>query len=94
MARRQQESTVVPCSARVLRSYRHLVGPRVLYCDDGTSPTNKEVRLWMEKAQRRAGLQANGGYHILRHTFCSHLAMQGATVKAIVDLQKVGTPAA
>ncbi len=79
----------VPLTERLeeaLRSHRHLVGPRVLYCDDGTSPTNKEVRLWMEKAQRRAGLPANGGYHILRHTFCSHLAMQGATVKAIQEL--------
>ena len=31
-------------------------------------------------------LPANGGYHILRHTFCSHLAMQGATAKAIQEL--------
>ncbi len=38
------------------------------------------------KAQRRAVLPANGGFHILRHTFCSHLAMQGATAKAIQEL--------
>jgi hypothetical protein len=31
-------------------------------------------------------LRANGGFHILRHTFCSHLAMQGATPKAIQEL--------
>jgi site-specific recombinase XerD len=31
----------------------------------------------LEAAQKRAGLQATGGLHILRHTFCSHLAMQG-----------------
>jgi integrase-like protein len=42
--------------------------------------------MWMEKAQRRAVLPANGGYHILRDTFCSHLAMQGATAKAIQEL--------
>lgn len=42
--------------------------------------------MWMEKAQRRAGLPANGGFHILRHTFCSHLPMRGATVKAIQEL--------
>ncbi len=61
-------------------------GPRVLYCDDGTTPTNKIIRMWMEKAQRRAVLLANGGFHILRHTFCSHLAMQGASPKAIQEL--------
>ncbi len=40
----------------------------------------------MEKAQRRALLPATGAYHILRHTFASHLAMQWATVKAIQEL--------
>ena len=72
--------------AEALRSHRHLKGPRVLYYDDGSPPTNKEVRMWMERAQRRAGLLATGAYHILRHTFCSHLAMQGATAKAIQEL--------
>lgn len=59
---------------------------RVLYCDDGAPPPNKEIRIWIERAQRRAVLPANGGYHILRHTFCSHLAVQGATAKAIQEL--------
>jgi len=72
---------------RALQALRHLRGPRVLYRDDGSSPTNKVVRLWMLAAQRRAGLPvANGGIHILRHTFCSHLAMQGAAAKAIQEL--------
>ncbi len=72
--------------AEALRAHRHLVGPRALYSEDGMSPTNKVIRIWMEKAQRRAGLPVTGAYHILRHTFCSHLAMQGATVKAIQEL--------
>lgn len=29
---------------------------------------------------------ANGGVHILRHTFCAHLAMRGAPVRAIQNL--------
>jgi integrase len=69
-----------------LQGHRHLKGPRVLYYDDGSPPTNKEIRMWMERAQRRAMLPANGGYHVLRHTFCSHLAMQGATAKAVQEL--------
>ena len=28
----------------------------------------------------------NGRLHILRHTFCSHLSMRGASAKAIQDL--------
>jgi integrase len=72
--------------AEALQAHRHLKGPRILYYDGGTPPTNKEIRMWMERAQRRAVLPANGGYHILRHSFCSHLAMQGATAKAIQEL--------
>jgi site-specific recombinase XerD len=41
----------------------------------------------MQAAQRRAGLPTkNGGTHILRHTFCSQLAMPGAAAKAIQEL--------
>lgn len=72
--------------AAALQAHRHLRGPRVLYTNDGTTPTNKMVRMWMEAAQRRAGLKASGAIHILRHTFCSHLAMQGAPAKAIQEL--------
>ena len=42
--------------------------------------------MWMQRVQRRAVLPAMGVYHILRHMFCSHLAMQGATAKAIQEL--------
>jgi hypothetical protein len=31
----------------------------------------------MAAAQKRAGLKVTGALHILRHTFCSHLAMWG-----------------
>jgi len=34
---------------------------------------------------RRANLRGTGP-HILRHTFCSHLAMRGAAPKAIQEL--------
>ena len=35
--------------------------------------------------RRRAGLY-NNGPHMLRHTFCSHLAMRGAPARAIQEL--------
>jgi site-specific recombinase XerC len=37
------------------------------------------------RASRRAKLSQDG-VHILRHTFCSHLAMQGAPPRAIQEL--------
>jgi integrase len=40
----------------------------------------------MAAAQRRVGLVEDSSLHALRHTFCSHLAMQGATAKAIQEL--------
>jgi integrase len=65
---------------------QHLRGPRLLYTDDGL-PARKEVLYdWMKAAQRRAGLAVSPGLHILRHTFCSHLAMQGAPARATQEL--------
>lgn len=69
-----------------LRAHRHLIGPRVLYTDQGRVLSNRSVRNWMASIQRRAGLEANGGIHILRHTFCSHLAAAGVPAKAIQEL--------
>jgi hypothetical protein len=39
----------------------------------------------LQRVARRANLRNNGA-HILRHTFCSHLAMRGAPVRAIQEL--------
>ncbi|HIC55901.1 MAG TPA: hypothetical protein EYO94_00760 [Acidobacteria bacterium] len=36
------------------------------------------------KAARRAGVPH--GVHILRHTFCSHLAMRGGSARSIQEL--------
>jgi site-specific recombinase XerD len=48
--------------------------------------TAKVLRAWMKSAQRLAGLKATGNFHILRHTFCSHLAMRGAPATVIQEL--------
>jgi site-specific recombinase XerD len=68
-----------------LRSHRHLRGQRVLCDGEGQPLTQKMVQVWVQKAARRANL-TNAGVHILRHTFCSHLAMKGAPARAIQDL--------
>jgi integrase len=69
-----------------LTGHRHLRGDRVLTMGDGSPVAGHALRDWIERAQRRAGVPATGNAHILRHTFCSHLAMKGAPAKAIQEL--------
>jgi integrase len=71
--------------AAALRIRRHLRGARVLYQDSGAPLTEKVVQNVLLRAARRAGVR-NNGPHILRHSFCSHLAMRGASAKAIQEL--------
>lgn len=69
-----------------LKALRHLRGERVLHRDDGTPLTPKKIRMWMQQVERRAGLPQTGAVHILRHSFCSHLAMRGAPARVIQEL--------
>jgi integrase len=72
--------------AATLRQHRHLRGPRVLCADDDGRPfTQREVQGLVRRAARRANL-SNLGVHILRRSFCSHLAMLGAPARAIQEL--------
>ncbi len=78
----------VPMTERLMRAltaYRHLRSRRVLSFPNGTSATRDQVIKAIRSAQRVAGL-AQAGVHVLRHTFCSHLAMKGAPVRAIQEL--------
>ncbi len=82
-------SRVVPLThalLHALQTHRHLRGEQVLFGDDGRPAVSFFLRRLLESAQKRAGLRATGGLHILRHTFCSHLAMRGAPAKAIQEL--------
>jgi site-specific recombinase XerD len=60
-------------------------GSRVLYRADGKPMTASALVETVQRAARRANLR-NNGPHILRHTFCSHLAMRGAPPRAIQEL--------
>ena len=70
--------------AAALRDHRHLRSPRVLV-DEGRTLSQKMVQDRVRWASRKAGLERQG-VHILRHTFCSHLAMRGAPARAIQEL--------
>jgi integrase len=77
----------VPLTRRLadaLRQHRHLRSRRVLCKDDGRPLTRQSAWGRVRRAARRA--EVPPGVHILRHTFCSHLAMRGAPTKAIQDL--------
>jgi len=78
----------VPMTTRLaagLHAHRHLRSDRVLCQDDGSPLTQKIVREHVRRSAR-CGQVAKGGVHILRHTFCSHLAMRGAPARAIQEL--------
>lgn len=77
----------VPLTLRLtaaLREHRHLKGPRVLCQNDGKPLTRQQVQYRVKRAARRANVRE--GVHILRHSFCSHLAMRGAPSRAIQEL--------
>ena len=78
----------VPLTLRLLaalRDNRHLRSARVLCQEDGQPLTRPTVQYRARRVSRRAKLTEEG-VHILRHTFCSHLSMRGAPVKAILEL--------
>lgn len=73
--------------AAALAKNRHLRGARVLWRDESEGKvTQVLLAKWMRRLQRKAGLKETGQLHILRHTFCSRLAMAGAPTMAIKEL--------
>jgi integrase len=77
----------VPLTERLLdtlREYRHLRGPRVLCKDDGAPLSRQSAWTRVRRAVKLAGVPT--GVHILRHTFCSHLAMKGAPMRGVQAL--------
>ena len=69
----------------VLEQYRHKRGPFVFCHDDGEPLTKGECKWPLWRASVAAGL-GRIGWHVLRHTFASHLAILGAPIKHIQEL--------
>jgi integrase len=72
-------------TAVALKGIRHVKGKLVFCWEDGSPWTFTTMRAGIKRQEKRAGLRITG-WHALRHTFCSHLAMRGAAPKAIQDL--------
>lgn len=80
-------SRTIPLSddlRRALEQHR-IGGPRVLYTASRAAASASSIDAWLAAAQQAAGFPIKGP-HILRHTFCSHLAMKGAPARAIQKL--------
>ena len=78
----------VPLTTRLraaLRAHRHLKSELVFCHADGSPFTQSAIEAALRFACKRSGLRPIGS-HVLRHTFCSHLAMRGAAPKAIQEL--------
>ena len=78
----------VPLTARLmaaLKAHRHLKSELVFCHADGRPFTQSAIEAALRFGCKRAGLRIIGS-HVLRHTFCSHLAMRGAAPKAIQEL--------
>lgn len=76
---------------KALLAHRHLRGERVLYFQEQNGgrwrpTTHKVLRMWAMKIENAAGLPVTGRLNVLRHTFCSRLAMANAPVRTIQEL--------
>jgi integrase len=68
----------VPLTARLkaaLKAHRHLKSELVFCHSDGKPFTQSAIEAALRFGCKRAGLRSIGS-HVLRHTFCSHLAMR------------------
>ncbi|RKH40304.1 site-specific integrase [Corallococcus sp. AB050B] len=85
------ERTVdLPASVgEALKAHRHLRGPFVFCQEDGQPFTDGKMRNPLLRSLKRAGIvreQGRVGWHDLRHTYGSHLAMRSVPLKVIQEL--------
>ncbi|MCB9519241.1 MAG: tyrosine-type recombinase/integrase [Myxococcales bacterium] len=74
------------CLRELARRYPSKPRDFVLVRDDGRSISARWMAARMTKVLGTAGLHGRGRFHILRHTFCSHLAAAGVPIREIQEL--------
>jgi integrase len=80
-----REMPLSDAAVRALKAHRHLRGPLV-FCDvEGQMLTKGACKWPLKRAYKRAGLR-EVGWHMLRHTFASHLVMRNVPLKAVQEL--------
>jgi len=80
-----REVPLSDAAVRALKSQRHLRG-ELVFCDGAGEMLTKGLCKWpLRRACKRAGLRRIG-WHVLRHTFASHLVMRNVPLKAVQEL--------
>lgn len=72
-----------------LKTHRHVKGPWVFCTTKGHPLTDKQLNGLLSRAARRAGIardEGRIGWHDLRHTYGSHLAMRAVPLRTIQEL--------
>lgn len=84
---KQREVPLSPEAAQALEAWRKEAGGRrYVFSRDKAEPLSRGETKWpLYRACAGAGLR-KVGWHVLRHTFASHLAMKGVPLKAVQEL--------
>lgn len=82
---RARDVPLTPAAVEGLRKHRHQRGPWVFCQADGALLTDGQCKWPLYRAYERAGLERQG-WHVLRHSFASHLVMRGVALKAVQEL--------
>jgi integrase len=82
---RPRELPLTDLAWSTLKSHRHLKS-KFVFCDEDGGHVYASCPEGLARAARKAELGRKIGWHCLRHTFASHLAMKGAALKAVQEL--------
>lgn len=70
---------------KVLKEQRHLRGPLVWCQKDGSAYNKDHFKNGLRRIRKKSGLR-HFEWHVLRHTFASHLIMRNVSIRAVQEL--------
>jgi integrase len=76
-----------PETVRVLKRHKHLRGELVFCKPDGGQRIHRRADAMLKRVCKLAQLRPIS-WHVLRHTYASHLVMRGASIKATQELMR------